>query len=645
MFVNEGVRMTNIYMTQRFLFLFLLFLINIGNTNAITEEELQQLIETGLPLVVVETENSEEPTYEIAVAPPGCNGQGIKNVTKVPGRMRIANGGLTTYDSGYYEKGASGITIKVRGNTSAGLPNHSFKIKLQKKEDLLCRGDVRYEDKDWLLYNVLNLNTMIGFKINELVGLQWTPGYKYVNFVLNGDYRGIYMLLESVDRNADCRLNVDKNTGYVFELDAYWWNEDLYVESSFPESMNFTFKYPDSDDITVEQLSYFQELIPKMESSLKDGTYPDYIDVESFAKWMLAHDILANVDVCGSNIFFTKYDNTSASKIMMGPLWDFDAIMSTSGWDLAHYYLSYFNLLFNSENDAFRKAYTKRWKEIKDSVFVNLYEYFTQFSQSSEGQAFDSSIAYHNNRWKDYHSGQWEKQFKLKPVETYLDEVKSFFNMHKQWLEENIMFEPSIGDTIMAGDVMYRVTSRLPGTVEVISTEKKDTVAIANSIKTGRWRYTVTSITSDAFENAKEMTSVEIPNTVISIDSGAFSGCTAVTSISCMAHTPPICGSMALDDINKRECILYVPKGYVEDYRSADQWKEFFFIEEGESLRGDVNGDCEIGLPDLMFIVQYMLGTPAEIFDAEAADANLDGEIGMPDVMFLVNYILNGKFP
>ena len=26
-------------------------------------------------------------------------------------------------------------------------------------------------------------------------------------------------------------------------------------------------------------------------------------------------------------------------------------------------------------------------------------------------------------------------------------------------------------------------------------------------------------------------------------------------------------------------------------------------------------------------------------------DVNLDGEIGMPDVMFIVNYILNGKFP
>ena len=63
------------------------------------------------------------------------------------------------------------------------------------------------------------------------------------------------------------------------------------------------------------------------------------------------------------------------------------------------------------------------------------------------------------------------------------------------------------------------------------------------------------------------------------------------------------------------------------------------------AVRGDANGDGEIGMPDVMFIVNYILGTPAETFDAQAADANNDGEIGMPDVMFIIQYILNGKFP
>ena len=68
-------------------------------------------------------------------------------------------------------------------------------------------------------------------------------------------------------------------------------------------------------------------------------------------------------------------------------------------------------------------------------------------------------------------------------------------------------------------------------------------------------------------------------------------------------------------------------------------------ISDGSYLRGDSNGDGEIGMPDVMFIINYILGTPESSFNADAADANMDGEVGMPDVMFIVNYIFNGKFP
>ena len=42
---------------------------------------------------------------------------------------------------------------------------------------------------------------------------------------------------------------------------------------------------------------------------------------------------------------------------------------------------------------------------------------------------------------------------------------------------------------------------------------------------------------------------------------------------------------------------------------------------------------------DVNNIVQYLLGNTPDGFDEKAAD------IGMPDIMFIVNYILNGKFP
>lgn len=60
---------------------------------------------------------------------------------------------------------------------------------------------------------------------------------------------------------------------------------------------------------------------------------------------------------------------------------------------------------------------------------------------------------------------------------------------------------------------------------------------------------------------------------------------------------------------------------------------------------GDANDDGKIGTADLMYIVNKILGTPAEDFNAQAADVNEDGKIGNADLMMVVQYILNGEFP
>jgi len=126
----------------------------------------------------------------------------------------------------------SGITLKIRGNTSAYGNIKPYKINLQTKADLLNRGnDETYADKDWILINGDKMNTIVGFKISELIGMSWTPAYQFVHVVLNGQFRGLYLLMESVKRNPRCRLDVDKESGYIFEHDAYWWKEDVYLQT------------------------------------------------------------------------------------------------------------------------------------------------------------------------------------------------------------------------------------------------------------------------------------------------------------------------------------------------------------------------------------------------------------------------------
>ena len=84
-----------------------------------------------------------------------------------------------------------------------------------------------------------------------------------------------------------------------------------------------------------------------------------------------------------------------------------------------------------------------------------------------------------------------------------------------------------------------------------------------------------------------------------------------------------------------------IDKPIYDIVQNADYSVSFRFM----YTRGDANGDGEIGMPDVMFIVNYILGNPDSSFNILGADANEDGEIGMPDVMYIVQYILNGKYP
>ncbi len=92
----------------------------------------------------------------------------------------------------------------------------------------------------------------------------------------------------------------------------------------------------------------------------------------------------------------------------------------------------------------------------------------------------------------------------------------------------------------------------------------------------------VTSIGNWAFSGCQSLKFFTFGSEVKTIGQEAFSDCTAVTEITSRAITPPTCGTQALDDINKWECKLYVPKGHLADYQTAEQWKEFLFAEEGD---------------------------------------------------------------
>ena len=90
----------------------------------------------------------------------------------------------------------------------------------------------------------------------------------------------------------------------------------------------------------------------------------------------------------------------------------------------------------------------------------------------------------------------------------------------------------------------------------------------------------VTSIGDSSFYGCSGITSLTIPDSVTVIGNDAFAECDALTEIKSFAIVPPACGNLAFDNINKEECILYVPKGQIDAYKQAEEWKDFVCIKE-----------------------------------------------------------------
>ncbi|MBQ9356896.1 MAG: CotH kinase family protein [Prevotella sp.] len=390
--------------------LLLIVVFSFGYMAAEEHVGLDEVRQAGLRVVEITTLDNEEPQGMVVAKPGDPQNLNITYKNKVPCQIIITLFGDTLYDSGTYEAGNSGATIRINGNTSAFFSNPlnmPYKLKLERKADLLLRDNAsRYKDKHWrLLKDATSLNTIIGLKISQLLGMEWTAAYTPCNVVINGDYRGCYLLMETVRRNPDCRINCDKNTGFIVERDPYWWKEDISFPSQWytdDSDYRWTFKYPDDDTISNDKLQSIQQYICLAEQSLAIDHYEQYIDITSFAKWLLVHDILGTRDSGGANMYLKKYDDSATSLLQMPCVWDFDSSYEVAPGSFSRVHQSshaYFATLLKSSNRSFVNAYLALWDECSVMLNQRITAFTTTFATSQVGFALNLSWQLHNRRW------------------------------------------------------------------------------------------------------------------------------------------------------------------------------------------------------------------------------------------------------
>ena len=364
-----------------------------------------------LPLLDIETVDHTDPTFTPVYAPEGCWGAGITDNNYVAGRMRMTLLGDTLYDSGDYAANKAGMRIKVRGNTSVLFYSQTpYKLKLSKKADLMMRGDKKYNNKNWaLLSTQLTGNlafTLTGMEVARLAGMPWEPEVKFVNVVLNGRYAGLYNLTETIER-ADTRIQTDES-GFIIENDAYWWNEgEAYFKTArqlLP--MGYTFKYPDYEDMDSSRIAHIKDYMEAAEEVLwSDGDAAAWLDYPSFARWVLAHDLLGSDDAGGTNMYYvlTAMDAGGHAQglLQAGPLWDFGAMlrMPDDSWSQQHINsVTYYPQLFRREK--FVREYIRQFEALKPVFLQRLKDYLTTFLLT-DGQAIKESILLDNPDYAD----------------------------------------------------------------------------------------------------------------------------------------------------------------------------------------------------------------------------------------------------
>lgn len=86
----------------------------------------------------------------------------------------------------------------------------------------------------------------------------------------------------------------------------------------------------------------------------------------------------------------------------------------------------------------------------------------------------------------------------------------------------------------------------------------------------------VQGIAGGAFQGCKGLTAISLPESVVRINSRAFTDCDSLTIVTSLAFIPPILDdSLCFDSVCYHNAILQMPHVVVQDYQNDDCWKLF----------------------------------------------------------------------
>lgn len=300
----------------------------------------------------------------------------VIQITTASGKLDYIHSQKGNSESGYMQvRDASGHSTNIcqltsiagRGNTAWDAKKKSYTIKLDNHEALLGME----AEKSWVLnanyYDGTYIRNQIGFELARSVGMPYIPETGFAELYINGEYMGLYQLMEDINVSKH-RISIEDD--YLLEID---YTERAYEEENYitlPNGQPVVIHEPQKDVAVEKVQEFFDEFAGRMEA----GDIPwELMDADTFARMFVMEEILQDMDFgYSSHYMYLDIDDRVLSE---GVVWDLD---NTMGRGIVQEPKELFAVSYDLEYNNLSRWYAKLYedKEFRNLIGKEYREHF-----------------------------------------------------------------------------------------------------------------------------------------------------------------------------------------------------------------------------------------------------------------------------
>ena len=353
--------------------------------------------------------------------------------------------------------------IRVRGHASRLFEKSSYRLNFvdESGEDAPIEVMGMAAHSDWVLYGpYLDKSLVRNYMWYNIAGevMEWAPNVRYCELIIDGDYKGLYIMMETITNGDDGRLNLTDTvygtsvTGYLLrsdrtteadvdgERDVY-----TYLERTLTISTDIAVRYPKRAALTEEMRRQIELDFAEFERALYSYDYDtgaygyqNYIDEDNFVDYFLLNEFTLNMDTGRYSTYIYK-DMSSKYKLAV---WDFNnACDNFSTNAVSPYQLEMENrpwFLMLCRSPRFVDKVLDRYGELRQTVLSQRYlENYIDETLAYLGPAIERNT----RRWSEAVT-QWEPLIPAErnaySTQEAADQLKRWLIERGHWLDNNI---------------------------------------------------------------------------------------------------------------------------------------------------------------------------------------------------------------